>query len=338
LPPDEPALRTIHVGLGPIGCEIARAALRAPGVEVAAAIDVDPAKAGIDLGTVLGLGLELGVVVSDDPEATLAEAGAGAVVLHSTGSRLAAVAGQLEQALAHGAWVVSTCEELSYPWLTEPELADRLDALASDHRVGLVGAGVNPGFVMDALPATLLTATEAVTAIDIRRVVDTASRRPQLRAKTGVGTTPTAFEEGVAAGVLGHVGLRESAHLVASAAGWRLESSLESIEPVLAAGANGAGERVIGVHQTVRGIVAGEERLLLNLTMAVGAPDPRDQIRIDGTPSLELVVPGGVAGDRATAANVLSCARRVTRAGSGLRTILDLPLAARSGRGILSAS
>jgi hypothetical protein len=58
---------------------------------------------------------------------------------------------------------------------------------------------------------------------------------------------------------------------------------------------------------------------------AVGQPDPRDEIEIDGTPPLRAVIAGGVNGDIATCAVVLNMAPVVAVAPPGLHTMLDLP-------------
>jgi 2,4-diaminopentanoate dehydrogenase len=322
------AIRIVSFGLGTIGCAIAKLAVAQPDFAVVAAVDIDPAKTGVDLGHVLGLDRQLSVRVTHDPAQALEDGGAGALVLHSTGSRLTAISGQLEQLLRAGASIVSTCEELSYPWLASPEIAAHLDRLARDNDAALVGTGVNPGFVMDALPAALLTASADPVTVTVTRVVDTRSRRPQLRAKTGAGLSVSEFKRRVAAGELGHVGLRESSYLVARAAGWALDSAAETIDPVRDASDP---DRVTGIHQVVRGRVGGQERVVLDLTMAVAAPNPRDEIMINGNASIDLVIRGGVAGDHTTTANVISCARRLACTAPGLRTVLDLPLAAAHG-------
>src|SRR5256885_16086863 len=61
---------------------------------------------------------------------------------------------QLLMCLEAESCIVSTCEELSYPFRTHPELAAKLDAAAKEWGVALVGTGVNPGFVMDKLAVT----------------------------------------------------------------------------------------------------------------------------------------------------------------------------------------
>ena len=51
-----------------------------------------------------------------------------------------------------GSNIISICEELSYPYGKHPELATKIDKLAKDYKVTVLGTGVNPGFLMDALP------------------------------------------------------------------------------------------------------------------------------------------------------------------------------------------
>ena len=62
---------------------------------------------------------------------------------------------QLLECLGAGCCVVSTCEELAYPYRKHPDLSAQLDAAAKEEGVALVGTGVNPGFVMDKLVLTL---------------------------------------------------------------------------------------------------------------------------------------------------------------------------------------
>jgi 2,4-diaminopentanoate dehydrogenase len=122
------AIRAVCYGLGPIGIGIARLALGRAGLEIVGAVDIDPQKVGRDLGELTG-GAAAGVLVRSDAAATLAETRPD-VVLHATGSSLARVLPQLHEAIAAGANVVSTCEELSFPWSAQPQLAADLDTAA----------------------------------------------------------------------------------------------------------------------------------------------------------------------------------------------------------------
>src|SRR5579859_3790322 len=123
-------------------------------IAIIGAIDTDPAKVGRDLGEVAGAtDAPWGVKVSADAKEVLEQA--ADVVIHSTSSSLPKVMDQLLACLEAESCIVSTCEELSYPLRTYPELASSLDKAAKDWGVALVGTGVNPGFVMDKLVITL---------------------------------------------------------------------------------------------------------------------------------------------------------------------------------------
>jgi hypothetical protein len=62
------------------------------------------------------------------------------------------------------------------------------------------------------------------------------------------------------------------------------------------------------------------------LKMYLDAPNPHDAIQIEGDPSLNVVVNGGVAGDHATVAALVNTARRILKAPPGLLLMSDLSL------------
>jgi hypothetical protein len=314
----------VIMGLGPIGQAIARCALEKPELHLLAA--VDPALAGQRLDQVLGAGPAL--TIEAEPGRAYA-LGRGGVVLHATGSSLEAVAPQLEAALAAGLSVVSTCEELAWPWLRHEELASRLDALAEEHDVALVGVGVNPGFALDRLPAFLAQVTGPVRHVRATRVQDAARRRPSLQRKVGMGLSEEAFHAALERGEVGHVGLAESAAMVAAGCGFELDEVEEEIAAMLAEEDAGGPApllrgQVAGVHQVARGFTDGEERVLLELVIAAGAEDPRDEVEIDARPPLRVLVRGGFPGDEATAWAVVNAAPAIV-ALRGLVSVLDLP-------------
>src|SRR3954451_968316 len=317
------------MGLGAIGRGIARCALQKGELEIVAAIDLDPSRVGKKLSDVLDAPAP-DVIIGSDAVAEMKKA-AGGVLLHATGSRLDPVEGELAQALTAELSVVSTCEELSYPWLRHPEIAERLDKLAQKRKLALLGTGVNPGFVMDRLPATLGAVCGRVERVNVIRVVDSRTRRVQLQRKTGAGLNEEEFDAGVEDGTLGHVGLMESAALAALGVGLEVDEVDESIDPVEAdEDMSGEGFTVpkggiVGVHQVARAFHDGKEIAHLELTIALGAPDPRDEIELVGDPGLKCVIPGGVPGDRATAWSVVHAAPLVSGAEPGLITVLDLP-------------
>ncbi|MFQ5762273.1 MAG: dihydrodipicolinate reductase, partial [Candidatus Bathyarchaeia archaeon] len=162
------SLRIVNFGLGPIGCSIARLLLEKRGVNIVGAIDIDRNRVGKDLGDVIGANRKLGVKVSDDAAKTLKKTKPD-VVVHCTSSYLKVILPQLRQIMAAGADVVSTAEELMYPFYTNPTIARQIDRLAKKNKVTVLGTGINPGFVMDTLAVAMTAVTQRVEAIEATR-------------------------------------------------------------------------------------------------------------------------------------------------------------------------
>jgi 2,4-diaminopentanoate dehydrogenase len=324
-------IRAIQYGVGPIGASIARLMREKQAIEICGAIDSDPAKIGRDLGEVVGASdAPWGVKISADAKDVLDQA--ADVVIHSTSSSLSKVMDQLLACLEAESCIVSTCEELAYPYRTHPELAAKLDAAAKDWGVALVGTGVNPGFVMDKLVVTLAAVSQRIEHARALRIVDASKRRLPLQKKIGAGMTVEEFRARVAEGVIKHVGLPESLAMVADSLNLPVEEITETIEPMVAT------ERVqtefltveagqaAGVHQIARGTGGGKELVYLELQMYVGAKNPADTVELKGHPNISLVIPGGSHGDIATASVVVNSIPVILDAPAGLRTSRDLPI------------
>jgi len=220
-------IRAAQYGLGPIGRLVAKLAATRKGISLVSGIDINPETVGRDLGKVIGLDAPLGVLVSDDAEGVLAETQPD-VVLHCTSSSLEAVMPQIEGIIERGINVVSTTEELSFPGAHHPDLAERLDRLATMHGVTVLGTGINPGFIMDTLPVAVTAVCQGVKSIRVERIVDAGERRLPLQKKVGAGLSPAEFRAAVKAGRVRHVGLEESARMVAAAMDWELEDYRET--------------------------------------------------------------------------------------------------------------
>jgi 4-hydroxy-tetrahydrodipicolinate reductase len=223
------------------------------------------------------------------------------VFIQTTVSQLSKALPQILDAASRGWNVLSVCEELAFPGLADPRAARRLQEAAEKNGVAIAAVGVNPGFVLDHFILTLAKAIRRVSSVEAIRVVDVAHRRPQLQKKAGVGLTANAFKEGIRTGRVGHIGLKESAAVVVRGLGWRLEKLQETIRPVL----DPESGRVSGVRH-VASVTNGPRRLRLTLELVKGAPNPRDEITIEGEPPIRIEIPGGVAGEPATIARVVN--------------------------------
>ena len=324
-------IRVVQFGVGPIGASIVRLMRQKHSLEIVGAVDKDPAKAGRDLGEVVrAKDAPWGVTVSAAAASVLAKP--VDVVVHTTSSYLPNVMDELLECLSAGCCVVSTCEELAYPFRKHPELSAKLDAAAKEEGVALVGTGVNPGFVMDKLVLVLSAAAQRVDFAKATRIVDASKRRLQLQKKIGAGMTPEEFRAQVAAGVIKHHGLPESIAMVADGLGFALDEITETIEPVIATETvkteflEVAPGQVAGVYQIGRGIWEGEDKIFMELQMYVGAKHPADTVELRGEPNLTLTIPGGTHGDIATAAVAVNAIPAILAATAGLRTVRDLPL------------
>ena len=121
--------RVMLVGLGPIGAGVARQLDARRNFKVVAAVDVDPAKVGRDLADVVDLGKRTRVTVGPDPVAAIRKAKPDVAVV-CTSSSLKKVWPLMETIVKRKVPIVSTTEELSYPYLSNRGLARKIDAAA----------------------------------------------------------------------------------------------------------------------------------------------------------------------------------------------------------------
>lgn len=323
-------IKVVQYGLGPIGLGIVEVLLTRPWAELAGAVDIDRNKVGKDVGQLLASPRKTGVLVSDKAANVLKDTSPD-VVTHSTSSYMTTIHPQLSEILDRGASIVSTAEELSYPFSKHPDLARDLDARARKNRTVVIGTGINPGFLLDTLAVALSGVCQKVNSIRAERVVDASRRRLPLQEKIGAGLTVSEFEKNVAEGTIRHVGLPESVGLISLAMGWKVGEIQERITPVIAEKEARSDYITVqpgcvaGVRQVAKGILAGQELVVLDLRMYLNASNPHDSILIDGIPPVDMTIRGGVHGDTATPAVVVNAIPNLKALEPGLRTMLDLP-------------
>ncbi len=324
-------VKLIQYGVGPIGASIVKLVLQKEGFEYVGAIDVDPNKIGKDLGDVAGVGKKLGVPISGDAKKVLRDSKAD-LVIHTTASFLKDIRQQITDVVDAGLDMVSTSEELTFPFLKDPEMAMEIDALAKKKGVTVLATGVNPGFLMDTLPLTVTGVCQDVKSIKVTRMMDASIRRLPFQKKIGAGMTVDEFKKAVAGGRMGHIGLPESIAMIAAGVGWKLDDIQQTIEPVVADKPlktqylTVEKGQVAGLHQVGKGIVKGKPAITLDFWAYVGAPENKDSTFIEGTPNVDLTIKGGVHGDLATAAMVVNSIRNVIKGQPGLMTMTDLAI------------
>jgi 4-hydroxy-tetrahydrodipicolinate reductase len=324
------------MGLGPIGAGVARQLAARKNFRIVAAVDVDPAKAGKDLGAVAGIPGRVGVRVVADLDAAIRRAKPQVAVL-CTSSSLQKVWPQIEAVLKHRLPIVSTTEELAYPWYSNRRLAKKIDAAAKKAKVAVAGTGINPGFAMDALPIALTGICERVDAIRVDRVQDARIRRLPFQQKIGSGLAAAEFAEQVKARTVRHVGLTESVAMIADALGWELDRITVEIAPKIAEAPVESqflkveAGRVCGIVQDGLGYRGGKPAIVLHMEAYLGAPETFDAVTVEGSPRLSVKAAGGYHGDVATVSITVNTIPKVLAAPPGLHTMRTLALPSFAG-------
>ncbi len=323
-------IRVIQYGLGPIGSAVARHVVERAALKLVGGVDIDPAKAGMDAGKVIGLDEPLGFPVAAKLAQVLARTEAD-VVIHTTSSYFDLFKDQIIEILEAGLDVVSTAEELSFPWLAHGQEAAEIDAVAKRAGKTVLGTGVNPGFIMDALPLFLTAICQRVDRIEVTRIINASTRRGPFQAKIGSGMTVEEFEAKMAAGRMGHVGLPESVGMVFHTLGRKLVHYESGVEPLVATRPVKTDYftvqpgQVRGLKQVARGYTEEGEFMTLTFIAALDAGEDGDTVKIIGKPDLEVML-RGTNGDIATVAIAVNAVRRVKEAAPGLVTMRDLAI------------
>ncbi len=319
--------KVVQMGLGPIGTGVTKYLIEKSNIEIVGAIDCDKSKRGKDLGSIAGLS-PIGIMVSDDLNSTLENKKVDALILTTTSS-LIGIYDQLTTILPFGVNVISSCEELSYPW-SNSNIAEKIDSLAKDNKVSVLATGVNPGYLMDYLPMVLSGVCENVKKFTVERIQDAKYRRLPFQLKIGANTTIEEFGSKVKAGKLKHVGLSQSINMIASFLGWEIDRIDEVISPIVATHRveydNGIIEpgKVLGVQQIGLGIVKGEDKINMIFRATIDELEPRDRIIIDGNPPIDMSIKNGVNGDIATCAILVNSITNLIQSTPGLKTMLDI--------------
>jgi hypothetical protein len=327
--------RVIQIGFGTLGKWIAKAIIERKNLQLAAVVDINPVLHGKQVEDLLELNQKTATTISSDLLATLDDLGDNPpdIAFIATSSHLKEVKSTISTCLQGGMDVLSLCEELSYPYVRHPQLSKELHNLALSEGKTLLGTGINPGFLMDLLPIILTAPCQRVEKIHVTRNMNSSSRRDAFQKKVGTGMTEEDFKEAIANGTItGHVGLVESIHMIGAALNLQLDHIEEfPPEPVIAT------QKIVTTYTTVnpghvRGLKSkgvgqkgGETVITLDFNAYADASPAYDEVRIEGLPSIQQRIEGGMPGDEGTVGMLINLVPLVIAAPSGLLTMKDIP-------------
>ena len=302
-------------------------------VELVGAIVTNPAKEGKTVGELLGRDCD--VEMTTDAAAVLATR--PDVVCICTQSNLDEITAQVEPCVRAGANVLCIAETLAYPWASDEEWADRFEELAQEYDVSIMGTGINPGFILDAMIVAWTSICLRVDKIEAQRVNDLSPFGPTVMASQGVGTTVEEFEAGVEDGtIVGHIGFPESIGLIADALGWKIDRIEETREPIVTTIERSTPHitvkpgDVAGCKQIGRGYVGDELKIELihpqQIHPEMEGVNTGDYIKIYGDPEVNMVNSPEIPGGKGTYASTGNYIPMLVDAPAGLLTVVDMPI------------
>ena len=338
-------------GTGNVGRPAIRAVAAHRDLDLVGVVVADPTKVGEDAGTLAGIA-PLGCIATTDAEAVVP--GADAVIYTATAdTRPGDALNDLEWCLRSGANVLSTSfYALSHPATVPVGLAERVGAACEEGGASVFVSGIDPGWVVDVLPAIAATVSANITEIRVQELFDYSlyDQPDVVRNIIGFGRSLDELPLMLHDGSLRFVwepALRNLADLL----GVEVEVVTTSVERHaletdvdtdamghFAAGTQGA------FRFEVTAVVAGRPSLVIEHVTRIhpdcaphwprpSSPGGEHKVVISGNPHLELTVhgverdePGAAGGGNAVAANrLVNAVPQVCDAPPGVLGPADLP-------------
>lgn len=332
-------MRKVRVGIwgfGAMGTGMANMILKKKGIEIVSVCSIDTS--GQSMYDILGVpkGGREDIIIDGDYTKAFTEKSCD-VVLVATDSFTKKVFDKIIYLLEKKINVISTAEQMAYPQANDPDLSKKMDKVAKENGVSVLGTGINPGFVLDLLVLALSGTCEEVNSIRAKRVNDLSPFGKAVMVEQGVGVTKEAFLKGVRENTIaGHVGFVESINMIADGLGWKLDKIEQTKEPIMTTvnrksryGEALAGN-VAGCRQCGYGYVNGEVLVEMEHPQQI-IPEAEgtktgDYISIKGIPNIDLQINPEIPGGIGTYAMIVNSIPLIINARPGLKTMLDIPV------------
>lgn len=325
-------------GFGAMGSGMATMLLKKKGVEIVGVCDAHPDRVNKNFKEVINAtdSKHADIIISDDIDSLIKSTKAD-VALLATDSFTKSAYDKIVKLLEAKINVVSTAEEMAYPYVNQPELAKKMDEIAKANGVSVLGTGINPGLIMDLLVVCLSGCMEEVDHVLARRVNSLSPFGPAVMEEQGVGMELDKFNELNAKNELaGHVGFKESVGMIDAAIGFGLDKFEQQMKPIVTEvdrkspyGFAGAG-CLAGVNMTAQGYVNGEVKVDMQHPQQIephlGGTNTGDYIVLEGNPRVNMAITPEVDGGIGTIAMCVNMIPQTINAEPGLKTMLDLPV------------
>lgn len=325
-------------GFGAMGSGMAKMILNKQGFKIVGVCDLYDGFIGKSIYEILKIdkSQENDVIISNDIE-TILEENNPDIVLLATDSFTKGAYPKIKTIVSHKVNCISTAEEMAYPQASEPELASKMDKLAKENGVSILGTGVNPGMMMDLLAVCISGVMEDVKDMKISRINSLSPFGKTVMEEQGVGLSVNEFKKRMESGnMAGHVGFKESSYMIANALGLKITNFNQKMKPIIT-----DIDRKSLYGFAAKGDVCGVEmsaKAKLNNNTVIDMYHPQqiepemvgtstgDYIKINGTPEINLSNVPEVEGGIGTIAICVNMIPHVINAKPGLKTMIDLPV------------
>jgi 4-hydroxy-tetrahydrodipicolinate reductase len=344
------AIRVVQWGSGNVGrASIATVAGR-PDMEIVGLLVNNPDKVGRDIGQLGGIA-ELGIAATDDVDEIVALD--ADVVLHMPlpslvyGDDPGADLDNFGRLLASGKHVITTVGYM-YPKVYGDEVMEPLSQACAAGGVAFHGTGANPGWFGDLLPLLMSGLSLRIDQITVQEISNfqfypspeimfemmNFGRTPEEfaarseRHRTWLDGLFTEAVQMVADGIEADID-----EVVSEIETWVATDDLDTAAGVVAAGTVAGQRWQWRAMADGRALVHQETVWRMHREAAPHWPEGDWSIRITGEPEMRLTLPHSWNRDvlGSTAAHAINAIPYVVKAGSGVKTFLDLPMIA--GRG-----
>jgi 4-hydroxy-tetrahydrodipicolinate reductase len=329
-------IKVVIWGFGAMGQGMADMLITKKGVKIVGVCDINKNIVNKKLSEVMKTKIGDDIFISNDID-NLLNSSRPDVVLLCTDSFVKGAFPKIKKIVEHNINVITTAEEMAFPFESHPDLSKKMNELAKKHKVTILGSGINPGFVMDLLVLQLTGVMKDVHHIDVKRVNSLSPFGPAVMEEQGVGDTLDEYNERIKNNNLaGHVGFNQSVHMIFKGLGLKATKFEQQMKPIITnvdrktQYATAKKGTLAGINMTAQGYMGND--LFLNMDHPqqiephLEGVHTGDYIDILGSPEIHMAIQPEIDGGIGTIAICVNMIPHVINARPGLKTMIDLPI------------